>query len=76
MDNDLAYGYVIYRFNEGEKIQTDDPRNIINISFDAATTFVDNTITRPGKYIYIITAIDRIKNESLNSNPAPVEVRY
>lgn len=75
-DNDLAYGYVIYRFNDGEKIQIDNPRNIINISFEDATTFVDNTITRPGKYIYLVTAIDRLKNESLNSNPAPVEVKY
>ena len=68
-DGDYAYGYVIYRFTEGEHISIDNPKNILKISFDAsATTFIDMDALPDSRYTYVVTAIDRLKNESESSN--------
>jgi Uncharacterized protein conserved in bacteria len=68
-DGDEAYGYVIYRFNEGEEINLDNPQNILHIGYDSAqTTYTDNLIRRNGHYRYVVTTIDRLKNESAPSN--------
>lgn len=68
-DGDLAYGYVVYRFNEGDKINTDNPKNILKISFDESqTSFTDFSILPDSRYTYVITSIDRLKNESINSS--------
>ncbi len=67
-DGDTAYGYIIYRFNKGSKINLDDPGNMLEILFDKNTSYSDKT-AEPGKrYTYVITAIDRLKNESSASN--------
>jgi uncharacterized lipoprotein YddW (UPF0748 family) len=72
-DGETASGYVIYRFNEGEKISVLDPKNILKISFEDSVSFIDTT-TEPGKrYTYILTALDRLKNESDPTNPVGVE---
>ena len=74
-DNENVYGYVIYRFNEGEKIQIDNPKNIINISFDSSiTTFVDKNVSSSQSYTYVVTALDRLKNESDLSQTPPVHM--
>jgi uncharacterized lipoprotein YddW (UPF0748 family) len=63
-DNEPCYGYVIYRFDENEKITTDDPRHILHIQYNTETSYMDIT-AEPGKsYRYVLTAIDRLKNES------------
>jgi hypothetical protein len=68
-DGETAYGYVIYRFKAGEELNTEDPSKIIKISFDRlATSFVDNSVQRGITYNYVVTTIDRLKNESLPSN--------
>lgn len=68
-DGDTAYGYVIYRFAEGEKVDIENPKNILKISFDGSlTSFVDTTSSPTTRYTYTVTAIDRLKNESLPSN--------
>lgn len=67
-DGQTAYGYVIYRFNEGDEIRTSEPANILKISFDASqTSFSDFTVSPGKRYTYVVTAIDRLKNESVNS---------
>ena len=67
-DGQTAYGYVIYRFKEGEEIRTSEPGNILKISFDASqTNFSDFSVSPGSRYTYVITAIDRLKNESVNS---------
>ena len=66
-DKEPVYGYVIYRFNENEKIDLDNPEHILRISYNQDTTFEDSK-TQPGKtYLYVVTAIDRLKNESERS---------
>ncbi|NEU08848.1 family 10 glycosylhydrolase [Flavihumibacter sp. R14] len=67
-DGQTAYGYVIYRFNEGDEIRTSEPGNILKISFDASkTSFSDFSVSPGSRYTYVVTAIDRLKNESINS---------
>lgn len=68
-DGDIAYGYVVYRFNEGEHISIDNPKNILKISFDATqTNFNDTNVLPNSRYTYVVTTIDRLKNESESSN--------
>ena len=74
-DSEEVYGYVVYRFNEGEKVQTDNAKNIVHIQYDTATEFEDHAAT-PGKaYQYVVTALDRLKNESYPSNTVEVNLR-
>ncbi len=74
-DGDLAYGYVVYRFEQGEKIDTERADRIVKITFDSAqTSFTDNAVSADHTYNYIVRSIDRLKNESTNSNPARVSV--
>ncbi|WP_134088995.1 glycoside hydrolase family 10 protein [Olivibacter sp. XZL3] len=68
-DGETAYGYVIYRFNEGEEIDLNNAQNILEIIFDASRTYYTDQSVRSGaRYTYIVTAIDRMKNESIPSN--------
>lgn len=72
-DGETASGYVIYRFAEGEKINTLDPKNILRISFEEFTFFLDTAIEKGKRYNYLVTALDRLKNESEPSGPVGVE---
>jgi uncharacterized lipoprotein YddW (UPF0748 family) len=65
-DGDGANAYIVYRF-EGKRpqIRLDDPRNIVAHCIGEETTrFVDKTVDPQKKYVYAITAIDRLHNES------------
>ena len=65
-DGDGANAYLIYRF-EGRKprLRTDDTRTIIAHCIGAETTrYVDKTADPAKKYVYVITALDRLQNES------------
>ena len=59
---DVAKQYVIYRFAKGERVDLEDPSHIVSIT--------SNTMYRlpyqDGKqsYTYIVTALDRLHNES------------
>jgi uncharacterized lipoprotein YddW (UPF0748 family) len=59
---DRARQYVIYRFVKGEKVNLEDPSKIIAIT---SRTFY-NLPYRGGetKYCYVVTALDRLHNES------------
>lgn len=74
-DGDGAYGYVIYRFNEGEEINLDNPQNILHISYDGTLqNYVDSMVRKNGRYVYVVTAIDRLKNESKPSNKREIVI--
>ncbi|WP_460976918.1 glycoside hydrolase family 10 protein [Spirosoma knui] len=65
-DGDGANQYVIYRF-EGRRprMRLEDPRCIIARCMGEETTrFVDKTADLKKKYTYVITALDRLHNES------------
>ncbi len=66
-DKEPVYGYVIYRFDAKDTVNTDQAEHILQIQYNTDTTYEDDT-TEPGKtYLYVITAIDRLKNESAHS---------
>jgi uncharacterized lipoprotein YddW (UPF0748 family) len=76
-DGEKAYGFVVYRFNKGERIDIENPEKIVHITFNAAeTSFLDNTVSANQSYVYVVTAIDRLKNESSNSAPAEIVVKF
>ena len=73
-DGDTASGFVIYRFNDGESINTARVRAIVKISFDAELrSFIDETAEKGKRYTYVLTTLDRIKNESEASNSVTVK---
>jgi len=63
-DKEAVYGYVIYRFEGTEKVDLGDPKNILHIQYSAEPAYIDTTTEKGKSYSYIITAIDRLKNES------------
>ncbi|HEY0898635.1 MAG TPA: family 10 glycosylhydrolase [Sphingobacteriaceae bacterium] len=73
-DGDAAYGYVIYRFTEVEDTRVERPANILKISFNDANSFLDETAVPGINYRYLVTAIDRTKNESEPSNLEAVTI--
>ncbi|MEO6851029.1 MAG: glycoside hydrolase, partial [Mucilaginibacter sp.] len=59
-----VYGYVIYRFNDQDTIDLNNPKYILHIQYDASISFDDQATEKGKTYLYVITAIDRLKNES------------
>lgn len=75
-DSVSAYGYVVYRFEKHERVNTNNPKNIIKISFDNSSTSFTDLNTKSGKvYYYVVTAIDRLKNESRPSGRVRVGIK-
>jgi hypothetical protein len=74
-DGETASGYVVYRFNEGEKIDVLDAKNILKISFEDFTFFLDTTTEKGKRYNYLVTALDRLKNESDPSGPVGIQTK-
>jgi uncharacterized lipoprotein YddW (UPF0748 family) len=72
-DEEPVYGYVIYRF-DNEKINIDDPKNILKIEYNTNLTYEDNTVQKGKTYFYVVTALDRMKNESERSPTIAVTV--
>jgi hypothetical protein len=68
-DKEPVYGYVVYRFGGKDKIDLDDPQYILHIQYDASVNYRDKTARKGKTYIYMVTAIDRMKNESEHSAP-------
>jgi len=69
IDGDVAYGYIVYRFNEGEKLNINDPKHILQIIYNENTLqYTDYNVQAHRSYTYVVTAIDRMKNESPASN--------
>jgi len=67
-DKEPVYGYVIYRFDGDEKVNLTDPQYILHIQYDTTTAFTDTTVKKGKTYLYVVTALDRLKNES---EPSP-----
>jgi uncharacterized lipoprotein YddW (UPF0748 family) len=74
-DKQPVYGYVVYRFDQGEKVNVDRPENIIYIQYSTDTVYEDDNVENGKTYQYVITAIDRLKNESYPSAPVTVPVK-
>lgn len=59
---DVAKQYVVYRFGKGEKLDLEDASKIVAITPDTyyKLPYVDGKT----KYTYVVTALDRMSNES------------
>lgn len=71
-DKEPVYGYVIYRFAGNEKIDISKPENILQIQYNNTPSYIDTTAQKGQSYLYVVTAIDRLKNESDRSPTAAV----
>lgn len=59
---DEAAKYVVYRFLRSEDINIDDPSHIVAITTDCY--YEIPTTLEQGKYVFLVTALDRMQNES------------
>jgi uncharacterized lipoprotein YddW (UPF0748 family) len=73
-DKELVYGYVIYRYEGTEKVDLSDPKNILHIQYNGEPSYTDTSAQRGKTYLYVITAIDRLKNESDRSPAIAITV--
>lgn len=68
-DGEKAYGYVVYRFEEGERVNLEKAKNILQIIYSTKhSTYTDDSAEKNKRYTYVVTSIDRLKNESKASN--------
>ena len=60
--NEQVIKYVVYRFEEGEKINMDNPSKIVAITSDTyyKLPYKDGRV----KYYYVVTSLNRLQNES------------
>lgn len=59
---DEAHQYVVYRFNRGEEVDLSNPEKIQAVTSSTSFTLpYDKGKTR---YVYVVTALDRMSNES------------
>ena len=56
---DEAVKYVVYRFGQGEQVNTNDPSKIVAITYNTFYNIKEN-----GRAVYVVTALDRMSNES------------
>ncbi len=59
---DSAAYYVVYRYDEKEEVKRGFADKILSIQ--KSTNFLDSTAVKGIKYNYVITAVDRLHNES------------
>ena len=59
---DEAHSYVVYRFLKGERIDLDDPSHIFCITKQTSLPLEYRGGQVP--YVYVVTALDRLQNES------------
>jgi uncharacterized lipoprotein YddW (UPF0748 family) len=75
--SDATY-YTVYRFKRGEKIDFENPQHLIHTVRRSSKTslvqvYTDKSAKSDEKYIYYVTAVDRLHNESKPSNPKSVK---
>ncbi|MFY0253031.1 glycoside hydrolase family 10 protein [Chitinophaga sp. 30R24] len=78
-DNDTSghtKQYVLYRFDKTEAINVSDPTKIIRILPQSSDpVFKDATYVKGKLYTYVVTALDRMQNESYVSEPLRMDIQ-
>ena len=59
-----AYGFVIYRFDKDQPVDITNNSAIKKIYYGDITSWEDTSVEKGKTYTYIVTALDRVKNES------------
>lgn len=67
--SDEVARYVVYRFGKGERVDLSDPSHIIDIT---PQTFIKLPYGEQQTYTYIVTALDRLSNES---KPSKIKIK-
>ncbi len=70
---DKIRGYVVYRFADNNNIDINKAEAIRYITPNDTTAYFDSDLGLANKLTYVITAIDRLHNESNASNPTSIE---
>lgn len=60
---DEAVKYVVYRFGTNETVDIDDASKIIAVTTDNFCK-IDSRSASSGRYVFVVTALDRMSNES------------
>lgn len=69
--------YVIYRFDAGEPINTEDATRIATViprQVAPVQSWTDRAVKNRGRYTYLVTAVSRLHHESATSNTLAVRV--
>jgi uncharacterized lipoprotein YddW (UPF0748 family) len=72
-DGGRAAYYVVYRFLKGNTIDLTQTAAIRHITPTDTTSFTD-VYANPSAFVYVVTAVDRLHNESAASNSANVGI--
>jgi len=65
---------VVYRFEENEQINLENPARILQIvRNEGILSCTDKTYNQEKNYVYVVTALDRLQNESVMSNVAKLK---
>lgn len=70
--------FVVYRFKEGEPLNTEDPahiRAIVQRQPYSTQFWVDEKTDKRTEYTYVLTAVDRLHNESSPGMPFTIKTR-
>jgi uncharacterized lipoprotein YddW (UPF0748 family) len=68
-DGDEVQAFVVYRFEENEAINLENPARILQIvRNEGILSCTDKSYNQEKNYIYVVTALDRLQNESVMSN--------
>lgn len=70
--NNATMYYAIYRFGAGENKDVNDATKLIATVGKAATGYIDTGAADPAQVKYVVTALDRLHNESAPGTAAPV----
>ncbi len=63
-DQETARYYAVYRFGANEIANLNDPRRIVGFCYDKQGWLADKTAQNGKDYVYLVTAFDRLHNES------------
>jgi uncharacterized lipoprotein YddW (UPF0748 family) len=68
-DGDEPNAFLVYRFDKNEKINLDNPSKIIAmVRNEGMLSYTDKTYDSSVSYVYVVTSLDRLSNESAMSN--------
>lgn len=72
-DGETASYFVVYRFEKGEELTLESPEHIVGICRD--NSFADSKTLPDKKYLYFVTSVDRLHNESMASNQVKIKTK-
>ena len=75
-DNDSTY-YAIYRANGKNEVDIQNPKNLLTTvrKTKLGEIYVDKTVISGETYTYVVTAVDRLHNESVASSHTTVSAK-